>query len=48
MVICLRDWMGWQPLTNSVDCGVFVMRHVETYMGNLYTWKVGLRSEKKS
>ncbi|KAK1396434.1 hypothetical protein POM88_006297 [Heracleum sosnowskyi] len=38
--------MAWQTLTNSVDCGVFVMRHMETYMGKLYKWKVGLRPEK--
>lgn len=38
--------MGWQTLTNGVDCGVFAMRHMETYMGNLFTWKVRLRPEK--
>ncbi|KAK1365733.1 hypothetical protein POM88_041294 [Heracleum sosnowskyi] len=31
---------------NAVDCGAFVMRHMETYVGNLYKWKVGLRLEK--
>lgn len=38
--------MGWQTEMNSVDCGIFVMRHMETYMGNLCAWKVGLRVEK--
>lgn len=38
--------MGWQTTLNSVDCGIFVMRHMETYMGNLCAGKVGLRIEK--
>ncbi|KAK1358879.1 hypothetical protein POM88_043353 [Heracleum sosnowskyi] len=38
--------MGWQTEMNSVDCGIFVMRHMETYMGSLWAWKVGLCVEK--
>lgn len=26
--------MNWQTKENSVDCGIFVMRHMETYSGN--------------
>lgn len=40
--------MGWQTVENTVDCGIFTMRHMETYMGNLFRWKVGLRDEKVS
>ncbi|WOG95850.1 hypothetical protein DCAR_0415179 [Daucus carota subsp. sativus] len=36
---------GWQTTDNWMDCGVYVMRHLETYMGSLYTWKAGLRAE---
>lgn len=25
--------MDWQTRDNCVDCGIFVMRHMETYMG---------------
>ncbi|KAK1374703.1 hypothetical protein POM88_030896 [Heracleum sosnowskyi] len=38
--------VGWQTVESFVDYGVFAMRHMETYMGNLYKWKVGLRSER--
>lgn len=38
--------MGWQTEMNGVDCGIFVMRHMETYIGNLCGWKVGLGIEK--
>ncbi|WOG81956.1 hypothetical protein DCAR_0101115 [Daucus carota subsp. sativus] len=37
--------MSWQTVDNSVDCGVFVMRHLESYMGNPMSWKSGLRTE---
>lgn len=26
--------MGWKTVNNGVDCGVFVMRHMETFPGN--------------
>ncbi|WOG93705.1 hypothetical protein DCAR_0312992 [Daucus carota subsp. sativus] len=38
--------MEWQSMDNNIDCGVFVMRHLETYMGNIFKWKSGLRRER--
>ncbi|KAJ9541395.1 hypothetical protein OSB04_027901 [Centaurea solstitialis] len=32
--------MKWQTKDNFVDCGVFLMRHMETYMGGGYTAKL--------
>lgn len=44
---CNRLLMSWRTEENSIDCGVFLMRHMETYMG--YTtpknWKCGLKDE---
>ncbi|KAL3649826.1 hypothetical protein CASFOL_006229 [Castilleja foliolosa] len=35
--------MTWRDDKNEVDCGVYVMRHMETYMGgSLRGWKCGL------
>ncbi|KAK1431991.1 hypothetical protein QVD17_08837 [Tagetes erecta] len=35
--------LGWSTKSNVVDCGVFLMRHMETYMGSkLKKWKCGL------
>ncbi|KVI11261.1 Peptidase C48, SUMO/Sentrin/Ubl1, partial [Cynara cardunculus var. scolymus] len=34
--------MDWQTQNNFDDCGVFPMRHMETYMGDVRTWKTGL------
>ncbi|KAL3651827.1 hypothetical protein CASFOL_004829 [Castilleja foliolosa] len=35
--------MTWRDEKNEVDCGVYVMRHMETYMGgSLRGWKCGL------
>ncbi|KAL3630673.1 hypothetical protein CASFOL_023657 [Castilleja foliolosa] len=35
--------MTWRDDKNKVDCGVYVMRHMETYMGgSLRGWKSGL------
>ncbi|KAL3621671.1 hypothetical protein CASFOL_036583 [Castilleja foliolosa] len=35
--------MSWRDEKNKVDCGVYVMRHMETYMGgSLRGWKCGL------
>ncbi|KAL2893563.1 putative ubiquitin-like-specific protease 1B [Bienertia sinuspersici] len=31
----------WRDNTNFNDCGVFVMRHMETYMGRLRGWECG-------
>ncbi|KAH6780504.1 hypothetical protein C2S52_011741 [Perilla frutescens var. hirtella] len=36
--------MPWQNNTNKVDCGIYVMRHMETYKGNgMKNWKSGLK-----
>ncbi|GJX27381.1 retrovirus-related pol polyprotein from transposon TNT 1-94 [Tanacetum coccineum] len=38
----------WQTDKRVKDCGIFVMRHMETYMGNeLGKWKCGLDAEGK-
>ncbi|XP_047953122.1 uncharacterized protein LOC125198954 [Salvia hispanica] len=35
--------MPWQNDTNKVDCGIYVMRHLETYMGGpVRNWNSGL------
>ena len=36
--------MSFQTLDNVVDCGVYVMRHLEWYMGKTSAWSSGLRS----
>ena len=36
--------MSLQTLDNAVDCGVYVMRHLEWYMGKTSAWSSGLRS----
>ncbi|KAL8208981.1 hypothetical protein R6Q57_008393 [Mikania cordata] len=38
--------MPWRNLNNSVDCGVFVMCHMETFKGtSVKEWKCGLTTE---
>ena len=37
----------WQTHHNSYDSGIFVMRHMETYMGDIRTWKSGFVAENK-
>nr|KAJ0216759.1 hypothetical protein LSAT_V11C300127850 [Lactuca sativa] len=38
--------MSWRIVKNKVDCGVFAMRHMGTYMGQpLSKWKPGLHKE---
>ncbi|KAL3644388.1 hypothetical protein CASFOL_012320 [Castilleja foliolosa] len=35
--------MHWRDENNRVDCGVYAMRHIETYMGgSLKSWRCGL------
>lgn len=37
--------MPWRNATNHVDCGVYTMRHLETYMGQkVKDWDCGLAS----
>nr|KAJ0194691.1 hypothetical protein LSAT_V11C700342620 [Lactuca sativa] len=41
-----RHEISWRIVKNKVDCGVFAMRHMETYMGQpLSKWKSGLHKE---
>ncbi|KAL8231701.1 hypothetical protein R6Q57_001479 [Mikania cordata] len=41
-----RLCMRWRTQFNHVDCGVFIMRHMETYRGNgLLYWDCGLCNE---
>ena len=38
--------MAWQTNANSVDCGIFVMRHMESFMGQPWNgWRTGLDIE---
>lgn len=30
--------MPWKTLTNYKDCGIFLMRHMETYKGDVKHW----------
>lgn len=41
-----REALKWRTTGNFIDCGVFVMRHMETYMGeNIKKWDCGLAEE---
>ena len=31
--------MEWQTKKNSTNCGIFLMRHMETYKGDRRTWE---------
>ncbi|PWA35976.1 ulp1 protease family, C-terminal catalytic domain-containing protein [Artemisia annua] len=46
-VACNRLLMSWRTEENCIDCGVFMMRHMETYMGytSAKNWKCGLKDE---
>ncbi|MFS8017410.1 hypothetical protein Hanom_Chr15g01380041 [Helianthus anomalus] len=37
--------MEWRTTSNMVDCGIFAMRHMETYMGQIVGWTYGLEKE---
>ncbi|KAK1393862.1 hypothetical protein POM88_012918 [Heracleum sosnowskyi] len=37
--------MPWQTKRNSNDCGIFLMRHMETYKGDPKNWEADLRKE---
>nr|GEV27128.1 hypothetical protein [Tanacetum cinerariifolium] len=39
--------MSWRTTRNSIDCGVFTMLHMESYMGAEGEWKCGLAKESK-
>ncbi|KAL8251986.1 hypothetical protein R6Q59_035679 [Mikania micrantha] len=41
--------MPWKITNNGVDCGIFFMRHMETYMGGgVKKWKTGLLQESEA
>jgi len=43
----VRMEFPWTTLQNVVDCGVFLMRHMETYKGtSVREWECGLSTEK--
>nr|GMD40552.1 uncharacterized protein LOC109158392 [Ipomoea batatas] len=39
--------MSWKESENYIDCGLFVMRHMETYKGTLKKWNPGLKKKAK-
>lgn len=40
--------MSWKYTNNKVYCGVFIMHHIETYLGTrLKCWACGLQNSKK-
>nr|GMD22567.1 uncharacterized protein LOC109158392 [Ipomoea batatas] len=39
--------MSWKELENYIDCGLFVMRHMETYKGTLKKWNPGFKKKAK-
>lgn len=36
----------WQTFHNYIDCGLFLMRHIETYKGNKNTLITQFKNEK--
>lgn len=41
--------MSWQTKDNFTDCAIFVMRHMESYMGKPWkAWHTGLCNESVS
>ncbi|KAJ9559981.1 hypothetical protein OSB04_005141 [Centaurea solstitialis] len=41
-----REQMNWRTTTNNVDCTIFMMRHLETYMGEkVKKWECGFAQE---
>ncbi|KAL8209623.1 hypothetical protein R6Q57_006355 [Mikania cordata] len=39
--------LQWRNQINKVDCGVFLMRHMETYRGGLLDWDCGFCKEEE-
>lgn len=44
-VDCERVEMSWRTKDNHTDCGIFMMRHMETYVGCAKNWKCGFKNE---
>ncbi|KAF5819634.1 putative papain-like cysteine peptidase superfamily [Helianthus annuus] len=42
-----RKVMEWRTENNGVDCGVFTMRHMETYKGEKTPWVTGFVKENE-
>nr|GEZ16279.1 hypothetical protein [Tanacetum cinerariifolium] len=42
-----RMKMSWRTTHNCIDCGVFTMLHMESYIGAEGEWKCGLAKESK-
>lgn len=40
--------MQWQTFGNYTDCGIFLMRHMETYKGTKDNWITQLKADKVS
>ena len=40
--------MPWQTLGNYKDCGIFLIRHMETYKGEPKNWITDLKAESVS
>ncbi|MFS7930496.1 putative papain-like cysteine peptidase superfamily [Helianthus anomalus] len=38
----VRQKMDCRTESNGIDCGIFAMRHMEMYMGQLAGWECGL------
>nr|GMC63016.1 uncharacterized protein LOC109158392 [Ipomoea batatas] len=39
--------MSWKESENYIDCGLFVMRHMETYKGTLKKWNPGFKKKAR-
>ena len=37
--------MPWQTTDNYTDCGIFLMRHMETFKGDIKNWNTDLTEE---
>ncbi|KAJ0734537.1 hypothetical protein HanPI659440_Chr11g0421251 [Helianthus annuus] len=42
-----RKVMDWRTENNDIDCGVFTMRHMETYKGEKTPWVTGFVKENE-
>ncbi|MFS7965804.1 hypothetical protein Hanom_Chr09g00766481 [Helianthus anomalus] len=43
--LIVRQKMDWRIESNGIDCEIFAMRHMETYMELLAGWECGLEKE---
>ncbi|MFS7904587.1 putative Ulp1 protease family catalytic domain, papain-like cysteine peptidase superfamily [Helianthus anomalus] len=41
----VRQKMDWRTTSNVIDCGIFAMRRMKTYMGQIVGWECGLAKE---